>query len=550
MIVIPLGISSATPTAKRHMACVALWREGSVFLFDCGENAQMRMLQAGMKRSKIDYVLISHLDGDHYFGLLGLLSTFQTQRRDKPLTIVGPEGIKKFVEVNMEMAHIEAPYELTINEVAIGTEHKVVVDVADFYIEVRKLDHGTAEQPKFCLGYRFQEKDKPGKVDAEKAAQMGIETDDQYKVLKAGDDVTLEDGSVVRSTDIVGAPRPGHSFAYVTDTRYCHNSVELARNVTLLYHEATFDETLSDKADETGHSTASVAARVAKEAMAHRLVLGHFSARYTNEFVLMKEARDIFDESWIAMELRAVMTDPEHEKGIIKPKVEIESPFKKRDTRPFNRGGGSRGGGRPRFSRGGDNRGGGRPQGDRNFRPRRDYDNRGGSDGRRPYDNRGGSGDYERRSYDNRRPYDNRGGSPRPYDNNRSGDYRPRSYDNRGTGDSRPPRRDYDNRGGDSRPPRTYDNRGGDTRPPRSYDNRDSRPPRTYDDRGGDSRPPRTYDDRSGDSRPPRTYDDNRGRGGNDYRSSGNDYRNKPEPRFNDDRPIKPRTPFDENDRF
>lgn len=416
MIIIPLGISSATPTAKRHMACVALWREGRVFLFDCGENAQMRMLQAGMKRSKIDYIMISHLDGDHYFGLLGLLSTFQTQKRDKPLTIVGPEGLKKFIELNMEMAHIEPAYELTITEIPVGTEHQIVVDEEDFYIEARALDHSTPDAPKFCVGYRFQEKDKPGKVDAEKAEELGITEDAHFKAIKAGENITLDDGKVVMSHEIVGAPRPGHSFAYVTDTRYCHNSVELARNVTLLYHEATFDATLSDKAEETGHSTASIAARVATEAQAHRLVLGHFSARYTNEFVLMKEAREQFEESWIAIELRAIMTDPEHEKGIIRPKVHIETPGKRRGggNRRFGRHrDGDRRGGRGGGRRGGYQRGGyssrgrdrDRDRDDRrsSYRPRRDRDdfrpkdeNRDSREGGRPIRPRSSFNDFDR----------------------------------------------------------------------------------------------------------------------------------------------------------
>src|SRR5699024_841019 len=116
----------------------------------------------------------------------------------------------------------------------------------EFYVEARPLNH-----TKFCIGYRFQEKDAPGKVDAEKARQQGISEDWQYKQLKAGEDVELEDGSVVKSIDIVGHPRPGDSFAYVTDTRYSPNSVKLAMNTNILYHEATFANDLSEKAEQT-----------------------------------------------------------------------------------------------------------------------------------------------------------------------------------------------------------------------------------------------------------------------------------------------------------
>lgn len=319
MIIVPLGVASATPTATRHLSSVAVWREGSVFLFDCGENAQMRMLQGGLKRSQIDSICISHFDTDHYSGLIGLLSTLQLQRRDRELIIAGPKGIKEFVEWNFEFANIDLNYPVKFVEVEEGFEEKRVVDEDEFYIEARPLNH-----TKFCIGYRFQEKDKPGKVDAEKAKAKGISEDWQYKELKAGNDVELDDGTVVKAMDIVGHPRPGDSFAYITDTKYCPNSVKLGMNTNVLFHEATFSQSLSEKAEETGHSTAKDAARVANEAKTKLLVITHFSARYTNEYVLLREARDDFFPTWVATELRPIFTDPAHEKGIIEPKVYLK----------------------------------------------------------------------------------------------------------------------------------------------------------------------------------------------------------------------------------
>ncbi len=319
MIIVPLGVASATPTATRHLSSVALWREGSVYLFDCGENAQMRMLQAGLKRSQIECIFISHFDTDHYSGLIGLLSTLQLQRRDKKLTIVGPEGLQKFVEWNFEFANINLNYEIEYVEVKEDFEEERVVDEDEFYVEARPLNHS-----RFCMGFRFQEKDKPGKVDADKAQAQGISEDWQYKDLKAGKDVELDDGTVVKSDDIVGHPRPGDSFAYITDTKYCPNSVKLGMNTNVLFHEATFSDSLSDKAEETGHSTAKDAARVANEAKTKLLVITHFSARYTNEYVLLREARDDFFPTWVATELRPIFTDPAHEKGIIQPKVYLK----------------------------------------------------------------------------------------------------------------------------------------------------------------------------------------------------------------------------------
>lgn len=319
MIIVPLGVASATPTATRHLPSVALWREGDVHLFDCGENAQMRMLQAGLKRSKIENIFISHFDVDHFSGIIGLLSTLQLQRRDKSLNIIGPKGIKEYVEWNLNFANVDLNFDINFVEIEEDFEEERVVDENEYYVEARPLNHST-----FCIGYRFQEKDRPGKVDAEKAEAMGITEDAQYKALKAGEDVELDDGTIIKSYDIVGHPRPGDSFAYVTDTKYCPNAVKLAMNTNILYHEATFSESLADKATETGHSTSADAARVANEAQTKLLVIGHFSARYTNPFVLLREARDKFFPAWLATELRPIYTNPSQEKGIVQQKVYIK----------------------------------------------------------------------------------------------------------------------------------------------------------------------------------------------------------------------------------
>lgn len=410
MIVVPLGVASATPTAVRHLPAVALWREGSVFLFDCGENAQMRMLQAGIKRSKIDCIFISHFDVDHFSGLIGLLSTLQLQRRDRPLKLVGPKGIQEYIEWNINFANIDLGFELIFVEVEESVEEAVVVDEDDYFVEARPLKHR-----KFCLGYRFQEKDKPGKVDAELAHEKGITEDSQFKALKAGQDVELEDGTIVKSSEIVGHPRPGDSFAYITDTEYCPNAVKLAMNTNILYHEATFSESLSDKASETGHSSAKDAARVATEAQTKLLVIGHFSARYTNAHVLLKEAREGFYPAWLANELRPIFTDPAHERGIIKPKVELrelKGGHSENRRGNHNRNDRRNKNFRHRKSQG---YGRGRSGGSRNYRS----DSRGNGDRYNTQRRSHGSNRYEKRnSYDKNRSSepDNRSASRSSYD--------------------------------------------------------------------------------------------------------------------------------------
>jgi len=394
MIIVPLGVASATPTATRHLSSVAVWREGSVFLFDCGENAQMRMLQGGLKRSQIDCIFISHFDTDHYSGLIGLLSTLQLQRRDRDLTLVGPKGIKDFVEWNFEFANIDLNYTVNFVELEEDFEGDRVVDEEEYYVEARPLNH-----TKFCVGYRFQEKDKPGKVDAEKAQEMGISEDWQYKDLKDGKDVELDDGTVVKSADIVGHPRPGDSFAYITDTKYCPNSVKLGMNTNVLFHEATFSQSLSDKAEETGHSTAKDAARVANEAKTKLLVITHFSARYTNEYVLLREARDDFFPTWVATELRPIFTDPAHEKGIIEPKVYLKEINQSKGNGGGSSSSSSSSSGRSSRSKGKKKR----------FRKRKNYS---GKKSRKKY-NKSSSSSRSKRSRSRNDDNDNNGGNQR-----------------------------------------------------------------------------------------------------------------------------------------
>jgi ribonuclease Z len=495
MILVPLGVASATPTATRHLSSLAVWREGSVFLFDCGEGAQMRMLQAGIKRSKIKYIFITHFDYDHFTGLIGLLSTLQLQRREQPLTLIGPKGLKEYVDWNFKFIGVELMFPVDFIEIEEDFEHQVVVDEEEFFIEARPLKHS-----RFCIGYRMQERDKPGKVDGAKAAELGITKDQDFKDLKSGKDITLEDGTLVLAADIVGEPIKGESFAYVTDTVYCENSVLLAKGVNILYHEATFSDALAEKAAENFHSTAKDAARVAKEAEVEHLIISHFSARYTNPFVLLREAKEDFENTWMATELRPVTTKHNVEKDIIQPKVMVReiADFEKEiamiksklqremssKRRPNNN---NRGGG---YNRGG---GGG-------------YDRGGRSGGGYDRSSRDGGGGYDRRPAASSGGYDRSGG---------------------GGGYDRSPRDGggYNRGGGYDRSPRDG---GGYNRGGGGYD----RSPR---DGGG-------YNRGGGYDRSPRS-------GGGGY-SRDRDQNSSNDDRPQSPRPITPRTPYDDFNRF
>lgn len=485
MIVVPLGVSSATPTAHRHMPAMALWREGEVFLFDCGENTQMQMLKVGMKRSKIEYIFISHLDGDHFYGLPGLISTLHIQRRETDLTVVGPVGIKEFIDFNVKFANLDLTFDIHFIEIEEEFEGGIIVDKPDYLVEARPLNHN-----RFCLGYRFEEKEKPGKVDSVKASEIGIEKDEHFKALKAGEDVTLDDGTVVRSDEIVGHSRSGKVFAYITDTRKNDNAILLARNADIFVHEATFESTLQDKAVETKHSTAAEAAEVAKEANAKLLVITHFSARYTNEFELYKEAKSVFDNTWVANELRAIFTDPKTEGGMFKP-------VKPKELHKSSRQHGSSDGRKRRISK--------------------------------SYSSGGRSRGYKK------------------YYDNRSGDYNPR----RRSGDRYESRRGDDRRYGDSRERREYDDRYRSQDRNQDRDRGFSRDrDRSYNDRDRSfNRPPKDFNrDNDRDRYRERSYDRYRDQD-RDRDTIDRDTRDK---KVDDDRqpPIKPRNSFDDYDRF
>ena len=184
-------------------------------------------------------------------------------------------------------------------ELAPGFGEAVVLDEAGYFVEARPLDHRV-----FAVGYRFEEKPRPGRLDVEAAARLGVHEHEQYQALKAGEAVVGADGRRVRPAEVVGPPRPGRVFAYCFDTRPTPEAVRLAADADLLYHEATFAEALHDKAVRSGHATAREAAEIAAAAGARRLVLGHFSSRYENSARLVEEARAVFPAAEAAVEGR------------------------------------------------------------------------------------------------------------------------------------------------------------------------------------------------------------------------------------------------------
>jgi ribonuclease Z len=297
--VVPLGTGSAVPTRHRGLSGTAVRREGRLFLFDCGEGTQFRLLDAGLNRSRLDAVFVTHLHGDHFYGLPGLLTTLALLERKAPLTIAGPAGLREVLHGIPGLVDDALPYAIRWAALAEGFDHAVVYEDAALTVEARPLDHRV-----FTAGYRLQERARPGRLDAEAARVAGLTEGGQFARLKRGEPVTLADGTVVRPEGLVGPERPGASFAYCLDTRPCEGARKLAEGATLLLHEATFAEAHRAQAAQTAHATAGDAARTARDAGAARLLITHFSARYPDPAPLVEEARAVFPNTDAAVELR------------------------------------------------------------------------------------------------------------------------------------------------------------------------------------------------------------------------------------------------------
>jgi ribonuclease Z len=288
MKVITLGTSSGTPTKDRNVSSLAIFVNGRWLLFDCGEGTQYRLLRAPVKLGQLDAIFLTHVHGDHIFGLPGLLATLSMQHRPDPLYIYGPKGIRDFVTMSLRFSVTRLSYELKITEVEPG----VVRKTDGYTVSCLPLDHQVLD-----FGYSIVEDDHPGKFDIEKAKELGIPPGPLYGKLQSGQDIVLSDGREIKSSEIVGLPRKGRKIVYCTDTRPCQNSVELARNANLLIHESTYAEDLAEEAPPRGHSTAMQAATIAQKAQVERLLITHFSPRYLDSSILLNEARSIFPKT-------------------------------------------------------------------------------------------------------------------------------------------------------------------------------------------------------------------------------------------------------------
>lgn len=297
-----LGSSGALPAYGRFPSAQLVEIQNRYFLIDCGEGTQMQLMRFQLSFHKINHIFISHLHGDHYLGLTGLLFTMHLQRRATKLHIYSQRGLEDILLLQLKYSRSVLNYRIIFHTIDPG-EKKVIFEDQVLIVETIPLVHKIN-----CVGFLFREKPKPKKINKEKLQEQmpvyGAGRLLQYIVeLKAGADVFDESGNLLyKNEDFTLPAKPNYSFAYCSDTAYTENIVEQIRGVDLLYHEATFMEDEKDKATETRHSTAAQAARIANKAQVKRLLIGHFSARYRELQPILEEARSIFSETSLAIE--------------------------------------------------------------------------------------------------------------------------------------------------------------------------------------------------------------------------------------------------------
>jgi ribonuclease Z len=290
-----LGSSSALPTSDRYPSAHVLNAHERLFLIDCGEGTQMQLRKHRMRFSKINHIFISHLHGDHVFGLYGLLSTFSLMGRTSPLCLYAPENYNTILFSHLLDFDIHLNFDIDFIPLA-GKETAVILDDKHITVTSFPLKHRV---PSF--GFLFREKVKDRNIIKESITKFNIPPV-RIPAIKKGADYITPDGDIIKNEAITIPPPAPISYAYCSDTKYFRRLSSFVKGVSVLYHEATFDRSMDDLAKITGHSTTIDAARTALEARAGSLIIGHFSARYRNISPLVEEAKTVFPNTFPAID--------------------------------------------------------------------------------------------------------------------------------------------------------------------------------------------------------------------------------------------------------
>jgi len=290
-----LGCSSATPTSERHPSAQVVNLLGRFFLFDCGEGTQMQLRKYGFKIQNISYICISHLHGDHYLGLMGLLSTMSLLNRKKELILFAPKGLEAIIELHLKLSYSSLEFPLTI----INLENNGMMSIREddkFQLFSFPLKHRVP-----CFGFKLVEKKKNRKILKGVVEKYNI----PFSILssiKSGSDYIQDDGQIIKNSLLTKDSHVPRSFAYCSDTKKFNNLIHYVQSVDLLYHESTFHSDMSSRAKLTYHSTSEDAAKVAAEAGVKQLIIGHFSSRYKDLNILKDDAKKFFTNVDIALE--------------------------------------------------------------------------------------------------------------------------------------------------------------------------------------------------------------------------------------------------------
>jgi ribonuclease Z len=290
-----LGSSGAMPAYGRHPSSQLVEIENHHFLVDCGEAVQMQIMRYQINFHRINHIFISHLHGDHFLGLMGLIFTMHLQRRANDLHIYSHRGLDEIITTQLRYTRSWPNFKIIFHRLEKDVR-EIIYEDNSVTVETIPLQHKIR-----CSGFLFREKIKPRRINKERLPENLLIQ--QIASLKQGKDITDESGNIIyRNEDLTLPPRPSYSYAYCSDTAYRESILDQIRGVDLLYHEATFLQEDELKALETQHSTAMQAAQIASKAQVGKLLLGHFSARYRDLAPVLEEAKKVFERSALALE--------------------------------------------------------------------------------------------------------------------------------------------------------------------------------------------------------------------------------------------------------
>ena len=290
LYVVFLGTGGSWPTVRRNVTSVAIKRGSEVILFDCGEGTQRQIQKSKLSYMQISKIFISHFHGDHFLGLPGLIQTMQLNDRKEPLYIYGPKGIKKIVETAVTLGYFRPSYPIYAIELKSGDK----VEGDGYSVSTIRVEHTVP-----TLAYALEENTRPGRFNKAKALELGVPEGPLFRKLQNGESIKLKDGRIIEPSMVLGPPRPGRRIVFSGDTRPCESLVNFSKYADLLIHDATFLSDLEDTAMEYGHSTALQAAEIAKKANVKQLALFHISPRYANAKPLEREAKSIFENTFL-----------------------------------------------------------------------------------------------------------------------------------------------------------------------------------------------------------------------------------------------------------